>query len=66
MTAEDDGNEVRARRRTSFDRLDAVLGDEPVLSVDSVEAVRHVRDALDERDARRVTGHGGRGGNLPS
>jgi hypothetical protein len=45
---------ARTRRQTLFAQLDAVLGDEPVLTVDAAQAVRAERDVLDERDARRA------------
>jgi hypothetical protein len=49
---------ARARRQAVFAALDAVLGDDPVITVDAADAVRAERDALDERDAGRANASG--------
>ncbi|MGW5642375.1 FitA-like ribbon-helix-helix domain-containing protein [Saccharopolyspora sp. NPDC003752] len=48
---------ARTRMRNMFAQLDAVLGDEPMLTEDAAEAVRELRDEQDARDADRAEGH---------
>ncbi len=47
-----DEHTARTHMRAIFARLDAVLGDEPVLTVDPADAIREDRAERDARDAR--------------
>jgi hypothetical protein len=53
-----DEHTARTRMRAMFARLDAVLGDEPVLTVDPADAIREDRDERDARDAHRAEDYG--------